>query len=326
MLGPGVPISMTLTIAISLLATLSGCSQSAMQKRVGEPLIVVTSTDEEEVARGAYLTNHVAACMSCHSERNWEIFAGPTVKGTEGAGGERWDVERGFPGILHATNITPQAIGAWTDGELLQAISAGKHRDGYGLFPIMPYPQYAKLTPDDAKSIVSYLRTVTPIETDAYERKLTFVLGMVANKMPKRPEFSEPAPEGNKFEQGKYLANIAGCIHCHTPDKGKVMDENALLSGGREFKMTTGTAISPNISADEGFGIGYWGEEDFLNKFRAFRTDAARQRDASPTDPNSPMPWFSYAGMSDEDLSAIWIYIQGAPKISKKIESTWIMK
>lgn len=202
MVAAGAPNFMTLTIALSMMATLSGCSQSAMQKRVGEPLIVVTSTDETEVQRGEYLANHVAACISCHSDRNWETFSGPTIAGTEGAGGERWDVERGFPGILHATNITPQAIGAWTDGEVLQAVSSGKHRDGYGLFPIMPYPQYSKLTPDDAKAIVTYLRTLKPIETDPYERKLNFILGMVANKMPARAEFSEPAAAENKFEQG----------------------------------------------------------------------------------------------------------------------------
>lgn len=317
---------MTLSIALAMMATLSGCSQSAMQKRVGEPLIVVTSTDEKEVKRGAYLANHVAGCMSCHSERNWEIFAGPTIAGTEGSGGERWDVERGFSGILHSTNITPQAIGAWTDGEVLQAVSSGKHRDGYGLFPIMPYPQYSKLTPDDAKAIVTYLRTLAPIETDPYERKLSFILGMVANKTPARAEFSEPAAAENKFAQGKYLANMAGCVHCHTPDQGHSMDEDALLSGGREFQMTTGTAISPNITADEGFGIGYWGEEDFLNKFRAFRVESAREREASPTDPNSPMPWFSYAGMSDEDLKSIWIFIQGSPTIANKIETTWKSK
>jgi hypothetical protein len=116
---------------------------------------------------------------------------------------------------------------------------------------------------------------------------------------------------------------MAGCVYCHTPDKGKKAKNAPLFAGGREFKMSTGTAISPNISADEGNGIGYWGEEDFLNKFRAFNTEAARNREASPTDANSPMPWLEFAGMTEEDLKAIWVYIQGSPKNANKVETTW---
>ena len=33
------------------------------------------------------------------------------------------------------------------------------------MFPVMPYPTFAKLTESDAKAIVSYLRTLKPVES-----------------------------------------------------------------------------------------------------------------------------------------------------------------
>ena len=84
----------------------------------GEVRIVATP---EALARGEYLTHHVSICLDCHSERDWDKFAGPLKPGTWGKGGEAFDktVDPTFPGAVYAKNITPAGIGSWTDGEVL---------------------------------------------------------------------------------------------------------------------------------------------------------------------------------------------------------------
>lgn len=308
-------------VVLFAIASIS-CSQSGMHKRTGKAPTYLATTSADQIERGRYLTNHVAVCMSCHSKQDREVFAGPIVPGTVGQGGQVWASDRGFPGVLTATNITPAAVGTWTDGELLHAITAGVHRDGYALFPIMPYKTYGQMTEADAKAIVSYLRTIEPIETSSYDRELPFPLGKIVNKIPQAPQWAASTGT-NPVERGEYLTRVAHCEECHTPLKGHSIDTKKRFFGGREFPMSMGTAIAPNITADEGSGIGYWSETDFINKFRAYQTDAAREREAGPGQPNSPMPWFSYADMTDEDLSAIWVYLQSVPTSPERIESTW---
>lgn len=53
--------------------------------------------------------------MDCHSQRDFTKFSGPIKPGTEGIGGELFDNGVGIPGELTSPNITPAALGAWTD-------------------------------------------------------------------------------------------------------------------------------------------------------------------------------------------------------------------
>ncbi|MBL0306430.1 MAG: hypothetical protein IPQ25_10445 [Chitinophagaceae bacterium] len=41
--------------------------------------------------RGDYLANHVAACIHCHSKRDFSKYSGPVIPGTEGSGGDVFD-------------------------------------------------------------------------------------------------------------------------------------------------------------------------------------------------------------------------------------------
>ena len=100
------------------------------------PAIDVAGT-QDQIECGRYLSEHVSLCLACHSQRDYGSFAGPLVDGTRGMGGERFDRTMGLPGVLHAGNITPAELGAWTDGEILRAFTAGVSRDDRALFPLM---------------------------------------------------------------------------------------------------------------------------------------------------------------------------------------------
>jgi len=112
---------------------------------VGEASELKIEITPERLARGKYLANHVALCTDCHSTRDWTKFAGPTVPGTSGAGGEIFDQIMGFPGSYHARNITPFGLEDWTDGEIFRAITSGVSKDGVALLPIMPYLLHSDL-------------------------------------------------------------------------------------------------------------------------------------------------------------------------------------
>jgi hypothetical protein len=99
----------------------------------------------ERIERGRYLANSVCVCMDCHSQRDWDAFAGPLKPGTFGAGGDKFDRTMQFPGEFHSKNLTPFALNAWSDGEIYRAITSGVSRDGHPFFPVMPYTYYNKL-------------------------------------------------------------------------------------------------------------------------------------------------------------------------------------
>jgi hypothetical protein len=71
------------------------------------------------------------------------------------------------PGVIFPANITPDnetGIGQWSDAQIGNAIRAGVGRHGSRRIAMMPWPGYAKLTDDDLAAMVTYLRSIRPIE------------------------------------------------------------------------------------------------------------------------------------------------------------------
>src|SRR5690606_14763866 len=96
-----------------------------------------------------------------------------------GAGGDIFDHSMQFPGVFVSANITPSGIGEWTDGELYRLITTGVKRDGNPIFPIMPYQSYGKLDPEDIKSVIAYIRTLEPVETNHPVSKPDFPFSLI---------------------------------------------------------------------------------------------------------------------------------------------------
>jgi hypothetical protein len=134
-------------------------------------------------------------------------------------------------------------------------------------------------------------------------------------------------------ERGRYLVSIMGCSDCHTPLKlgvnGPEPDTSRLLSGHPEgfqmgpppalgsggwvwagassntaFAGPWGVTYAPNLTPDEESGIGVWTEEMFINAIR-YGKKFGTGRGLQP-----PMPWPAYAAATDEDLRAMFTYLQ----------------
>ncbi len=102
-------------------------------------------------------------------------------------------------------------------------------------------------------------------------------------------------------ERGRYLLQAAGCITCHTDEKG-----GAFLAGGRALVTPFGTFYSPNITADPVNGIGAWSETDFLGAL-----GRGRAPDGRPYYP--AFPYTAYSGMAEADMRDLWAYLATVP-------------
>jgi len=288
--------------------------------KAGEAPDIQIELTQERIERGEYLANNVAACMDCHSVRDYSKFAGPLKPETFGTGGEVFDQTIGLPGSYISKNLTPANLGDWTDGEIFRAITAGVNKDGEALFPIMPYPNYAKLDKEDIYSIIAYLRNLEPKESDIPESKSDFPMSFIINTIPKEPALTTRPSKTDKIKYGEYLTTMASCIDCHTTaEKGKY-NMDMFMAGGMETKFPTGgTLMSANISPHKETGIGSWTENQFIQRFKSYEDSVYTPPAVNPNTFTTIMPWLMYSGMTDEDLSAIFAYLQSIPAIENNL-------
>lgn len=273
----------------------------------------------ERLERGRYLANHVAACMDCHSSRDWELYSGPMKNGTLGTGGELFDEKMGFPGKIYASNLTPHALSNWTDGELFKAITTGESKDGRALFPVMAYERFGKMDKNDLYSIIAYIRSIKPIKHNIPVTTLNFPVNLINKTLPKKANPQTLPKQSDTVKYGGYLANAAGCVDCHSQtEKGKVIPGSE-YGGGMEFKFPDGTLRSPNITMHKTNGLGNRSRAVFVQQFKRFADPMYQAQKTGMSHYNTPMPWTMYAEMETKDLEAIYAYLKSLPQNSNKV-------
>lgn len=259
------------------------------------------------LARGEYLFHHVTVCAACHSLHDETLAGGPERPGTAGQGGAPFPL--GGKSVVYARNITPTALGDWTDGELVRSLRDGISRDGAPLFPIMPYTNYRHLARPDLEALIAYTRTLVPRPDEVPERTLGFPLNLLIRIMPSP---GGPIPDAaDPVAYGEYLVTAASCGECHTPrdDRGQPVPGRT-LAGGSEFPLGEVLVRSANITPDMETGIGGWTRERFVQQFKIRQRDVLEPRPLAPGETPSPMPWLAYGGMTEEDLGAIYDYLR----------------
>jgi mono/diheme cytochrome c family protein len=298
----------------------------ALPKISDAPDIKISATPEM-LKRGEYLFNNVCGCVDCHSTRDFSKYSGPVVQRTEGKGGFEFNEDFGLPGKFYAKNITPAGIGNWTDGEVFRAITEGVSKDGEPLFPLMPYLNFGKMDRNDIYAIIAYLRTLKPLENKVTDSKPKFPMNLIMRTIPQPNHFQQMPNRSNTVEYGKYITNAANCNECHTPQVRGEFQMNRYLSGGREFKLPGGIIVRPaNITPDVQTGIGSWTKEQFLEKFRSYRKDKYVPPSVGEGELNTVMPWIFFAGLTDEDLSAIFDYLRTITPIPNRVTKFEKMK
>lgn len=133
--------------------------------------------------------------------------------------------------------------------------------------------------------------------------------------------------------RGQYLVTVGGCNDCHSPKKmgpnGPEPDPERLLSGHPQDEPLArvdtselgswvlfshgltaaagpwGVSYAANLTSDD-TGIGLWTEEQFIKCIREGKYKGLEG--SRPLLP--PMPWPSFAQMTDEDLKAVFAYLK----------------
>lgn len=279
----------------------------------------------ERLARGRYLVEHVSDCLGCHSDHVIK-FGIPVKPGTEGVGGYIFDKNIGFPGVVAAQNITCDTefgLGKWSDGEIIRAFREGIDRNGDALFPMMPYEEMRTMSDDDAKAVVTYLRTLKPVHKGVPAKHIDFPVNLFVKFSPKPVDGVVTAPDPkDSVAYGKYLAIIGGCHECHTPHD----DKNALIAdkpfaGGWEMKGPWGRNFTANLTPAEGTYMSHATREEFIGRFKAFASMDANNAPDAPSGHNTVMPWIAFAGMTETDLGAIYDYLKTIKPIENEVVS-----
>ncbi len=293
--------------------------QLTWNKKYNTPYPNITaSLDPAVIARGMYLANGPAHCGGCHTSMD-EVMQYDAGKKVDFKGG--WELT--FPGFGTFTgpNITSDketGIGKLSDAEIARSLRYGIGADGRALFPMMPFQG---LSDDDLTAIISYLRTLPPVQNKVkpmdfgFLYKALLAVGMIKPEGPKEtPKKSIPIEATADY--GKYIAyNVANCFACHTeidPASGKFIGKD--FSGKAYFEpdaFSDGYSfLSPNLTPDKKTGImAQWTEEMFIQRFKQGRVQKG-----------SPMPWGAISRMDTVELQALYRFFQSLEPVENKIE------
>ncbi|HTH55014.1 MAG TPA: hypothetical protein VL728_03160 [Cyclobacteriaceae bacterium] len=287
---------------------------------VGDPEVVKIEYTNQRVERGKYLASHVCVCMDCHSKRDWSKFSGPLADRTLGQGGERFDQTVLLPGVFISKNITPEGISRYTDGELFRVITTGVNKEGQAMFPLMPYSHYGQMDREDIYSIIAYVRSIPPIKNEIAASVPDFPMNFIINTIPRKANLQPKPDTSDILAYGSYIVNASGCNECHTQvNKGMIIPE-LMFSGGRDFMFPDGSVVrSANITPDDETGIGKWTKEAFIQRFKMYADSSYVLPSVGRGEYNSYMPWTMYAGMTRQDLGAIYTYLKTVKPIANKV-------
>lgn len=271
----------------------------------------------EKIERGKYLANHVMLCIDCHSQRDFSLFGAPPIPGTEAKGGERFDHSMGFPGVFISPNITPAGIGDYTDGELFRLITTGVKKDGNPIFPVMPYASYGRLDAEDIEAVIAYIRSLEPKPSEKQVSKADFPVNLIMRTMPVKAELTKRPPAEDAVAYGKYLTTASACADCHTQfENGAYTGEP--LAGGRKFMFPDGSVLSSANLTPHETGLKNWSKSQFIERFKAYE-NSQHIKKLNPGEMQTIMPWAMYAGMSREDLGAIFDYLQSLEPVENSV-------
>ena len=133
-------------------------------------------------------------------------------------------------GRVVAPNLTPDhetGLGAWTADDFWNALHNGVGKDGRLLYPAFPYPNYTKVTREDADALFAWLRSLPPARRPRQPHQLRFPYDSQAALAAWRLLYFKPgvysqAPaRGADWNRGAYLVEGLGhCSACHSPRNG----------------------------------------------------------------------------------------------------------
>ena len=164
-----------------------------------------------------------------------------------------------------------------------------------------------------------------------------------AEAPPAEPQVSEADLHPQQVARGEYLVRVGSCNDCHTPwifdeqigaprpdmsrmlsghpadgpdPEGTVGPHDAGLIGPTftSFALPFGITYAANLTPDVDTGTGSWTEQMFVDIFRKGRHLGGDGRGIMP-----PMPWLWIRNLTDDDLRAVFAYLQSIPPVRNAV-------
>ena len=248
---------------------------------------IAIPTDEASIERGHHLVTTILFCRECHgADLGGKEFVNDLLTGTI------WTVNlttgKGGFGSKH------------TDADYIRAIRHGIAPNNKSVIA-MPADYFNNISDKDLGAVIAYIKSLPPVDRETPPPSLG-PIGRVYILL--RPQFVLPAshidhfaprpPEpvpGPTADYGKYLA--LACRNCH--GEGLV---------GQPPDQGGGTNLTP------GGVIGrYYDYDKFVTTLRTGVTPTGKKLDPEV------VPWKSLGQMTDEEMMAVWLYLQTLPNI-----------
>lgn len=245
-----------------------------------QPEAVTIPTDAASIEHGKRLA--AIYCSGCHGDdlSGTAFFSDPAI------------------GTINAPNLTPGKAGAgaeFNDANWVLALRHGIDPENKPLL-IMPSKDLYYLGDGDLGAIIAYVKSVPPVDKEWAGPALTpmgrilISAGAFGDAISAEtidhtgPRPAAPAP-GVTTAFGEYLVKTFGCATCHGRD----------LSGGKDPDPAAPPAPSLTRSGE----LRLWTEADFITAVRTRVTEF--------------MPWKDMHQMTDDELKAIWLYLNSLP-------------
>ena len=141
------------------------------------------------------------------------------------------------------------------------------------------------------------------------DSEIDFPVNLIMRAGPKEVVFGKRPDPSDTVAFGRYMATAAGCGDCHTKaENGLVVGEP--FAGGMEFYVSPiGIIRSANITPDKQTGIGSWTREGFIDRFKSMDLETVMDMKVELGEANTTMAWWEFAGMTREDLGAIYDFL-----------------
>ena len=281
----GIVVGGLVSLSIVLIVVLYFMGNARLVKAYSiQPEAVTIHTDAAAIQRGSHWVSSVG-CSGCHGED----LSGKAL------------IDDPSLGYIPAPNLTPGEGGAgieFNDADWVRALRHGVDPEGRALL-VMPSGDYYYMNDQDLSDVIAYLKSLPPVDHDMGEMRLTFMTKVLfaagafgadalsAESINHSGSRLSVVQAGATVEYGGYLVQIAGCRSCHGSE----------LAGAKSAEP--GGASGPNLTPGGGFAA--WSQESFIT---AMQTNQSRSKG---------MPWGDFAGMTGDQLKAIFMYLQSLP-------------
>jgi mono/diheme cytochrome c family protein len=216
-------------------------------------------------------------------------------------------------GTLFPPNISPDprdGIGKWRTIDVANAIMSGVSPDGRHYYPALPYTSYVRMSVQDVKDLMAYLRTLPPVPGTTPPHELPFPFNIRRLIGGWKLLFFDRAPlppapgRDAEWHRGRYLVEVVGhCAECHSArDLFGAIKPESRLAGGIDQEQV---GYDPNITPA---AIGHWSEDQILQAVTTGRTPERRQLGSSMEDVVE-----NIAGLPPADQRAIAAYLVTLP-------------